>query len=114
MENNCQLELAGVTFHNHKQARWEGFPSNLKLALKSSPEVTTVLFCQLSQSLCDLKKMRFRTGFPQLCLIFGFLGSVLPLYTAMCVFQKKSTIPLLRPGWRQVAVHVYALIIIIV
>ena len=43
-----------------------------------------------------------------------FVRSALPLYTAMWVSQsvrirQQSTQPLLRPGWRQVAVHVYAL-----
>ena len=42
------------------------------------------------------------------------LGSALPLYTTMLVgglvpITQNSTQPLLRPGWRQVAVHVYAL-----
>ena len=42
----------------------------------------------------------------------GFLGIVLPLYTVMLVhagLDKKSKQPLQRQGWRQVAVHVYAL-----
>ena len=43
-----------------------------------------------------------------------FLGTGLPLYTSMWVcgwvrIRQMSTQPLLRPGWRQVSVHVYAL-----
>jgi hypothetical protein len=36
----------------------------------------------------------------------AFLGSALPLYTAMSVrIRKKTKQPHMVPGWRQVAIH---------
>ena len=77
------------------------------IRLKKSFRILYVLFNYESEN------VNCYTYHPLTCACF--LGSALPLYTAMFFSQsdvrltKKSTQPQLRPGWRQVAVHVFAL-----